>query len=589
MTSWPSSKVTTDLEADDSSLHSLPESNVDYDDNDKSTSREDTNRETSSSDEVAIGKEESAQVFRLRLLVLLAIFSAAVAVSLVVYFLTSNGETDEFETQFEGASTKILNSFAEIVDRKLAAIGSLAVQASLDTASRPNVSWPFVTLSDYQLRASVTRELSGSLFVRLVPVVTDETRAAWEKYSVENLWWLDEAKAYNEEKGLGFTRRRLEGDASNSADRGVNFSSGIGDKIYMFDETFTPTAMPGPGPYFPLWMESPTFNRDLTNFDTMDYPDYAPYMMRCFETGEMSIGGLDTAPPGNTTHPDLSTSYFALLESMDAGVQVDYMGDPMSSVFFPVFEDFNAKDRKVVAIFFAVFKWAFYFEKLLPPHFPGLILVLENNCDGPFTYKVVGEEVEYLGVGDLSQNFTRRPDMVRSVDFGSSSDIGEGSTLGVKLNQDICSYKLRVYPSQELEDEYMTFLPLGVTLAVAMVFVLTAIVFLVFNRYVERRQTLVLEQAVKSTAIVTSLFPEAVRDRLMAAEYASGKTRLKSFVDGNEEDARGQPIADLCKSCHFSSIILLSRRDNLLDQYCFVALVPYCTVFFGDIAGFTVR
>jgi hypothetical protein len=85
------------------------------------------------------------------------------------------------------------------------------------------------------------------------------------------------------------------------------------------------------------------------------------------------------------------------------------------------------------------------------------------------------------------------------------------------------------------------------------------LVFLIFNRYVEQRQALVLNQAIKSTAIVTSLFPEAVRDRLMAAEYASGKTRLKSFVDGNEDDALGQPIADLCKCCYCSLIFCLSE------------------------------
>jgi hypothetical protein len=569
MTKSPS-KATNDVESDDSSIHGHIESNLgDNIDNDKSMSmsmsRQSSAQDTSSSDDVAIGKEESVHVFRLRILVLLAIFSAAVAVSLVVYFLTANSQTDEFETQFEGASSKILTSFEEIVDRKLVAIGSFALQASLFAASLPNASWPLVTLSDYQLRAAVTRELSGSLFVRLCPVVVDETREAWEKYSVENLWWLDEARAYNEEKGLGFTRR-LEGYAYGSSDRGVDFSAGIGDKIYGFDETFTPTAMAGPGPYIPLWQESPTFGRDMINYDTMAYPDYAPFMKQAFLTGEMSIGGLDTAPPGNTTHPDISTSYFAALESMKAGEEVTYMGDPMSSVFFPVFEDVNSKERKVVAVVFAVFKWAFYFESLLPPHFPGLILVLENNCDGPFTYKVVGEEVEYLGAGDLHQSFSGRPDMVRTVDFGSTNDIGgKGSTLAVKLNQDICNYKLSVYPSQELEDQYMTYLPLGVTLAVAMVFVITALVFLVFNGYVERRQTLVMEQAVKSTAIVSALFPEAVRDRLMGAEYASGKTRLKSFVNGNEADAQGQPIADLCKCCHHSSF-LLSHQANLIKR-----------------------
>ena len=40
-------------------------------------------------------------------------------------------------------------------------------------------------------------------------------------------------------------------------------------------------------------------------------------------------------------------------------------------------------------------------------------------------------------------------------------------------------------------------------------------VFLLYDRYVEHRQKVVLSTAVKSNAIVSSLFPENVRDRLM--------------------------------------------------------------------------
>ena len=516
----------------------------------------------SSSNGVAIAREESAQVFRLRLLVLLAIFLAAVAVSLAVYFLTANNEKAEFEQQYEGASSKILSSFEQIVDRKLSAIGSMAVQASLYAANHANTTWPFVAMPDFQLRAAVARELSGSLFLRLAPVVLPEDREEWEKYSVENVWWIDQAIEYNKANGLGFDRRRLEGYAFGSDDRGVNFSSGIADKIFEFDETFTPVAVSRPGPLFPLWTESPTFGRDITNFDCVAYPDYAPYVVKAFETGEMSIGGLDTAPPGNTTHPNLSTSYFSLPESINAGEEVYYNGDPMSSIFLPVFDDFESPGRKPVAMVFAVFKWAFYFQDLLPPHFPGLVLVLQNNCDGAFTFKVVGENVEYLGEGDLSEVFTRRPDMVQTVDFGAAKNngFGENSALKVKLNQDICEYKLSVYPSKELEDEYYTNLPILVATAVAAVFLGTAIVFLVFNKYVERRQELVMDQAVKSTAIVTSLFPEKIRDRLMdSGDFASGKHRLKSFLsDSNEESNLAQPIADL---------------------------FPHCTVFFADISG----
>jgi hypothetical protein len=171
-------------------------------------------------------------------------------------------------------------------------------------------------------------------------------------------------------------------------------------------------------------------------------------------------------------------------------------------------------------------------------------VVLQNNCDGAFTYRIIGSDVEYLGPGDRSKEYTRRPDMVQTVDFEKAGHI-EDSALRVELNQDICAYELSVYPSIELEDEYITRLPLLVTCAVAMVFVVTAIVFLIFNRYVERRQMLVMDQAVKSTKIVTSLFPEAVRDRLMHGEFTSGKTRLKSFLNDKSDDNIDSPIAEL--------------------------------------------
>jgi len=509
---------------------------------------------TANSSSFGIATAESARVFKLRLLVLLAIFLAAVAVSVVVYLLTSNSEKEEFKNQYEGASLKVMQSFEEIVSKKLTAIGSLAVQASLYASSR-NISWPLVTPNDFQLRGAVARELSGALFTRLAPVVTPKTREAWEKYSTENVWWLAEAQAYNEAHGLGFTRRLQEEAAAidGVADPNVDFSGGIADKIFQFDETFTPVAVSGDGPFFPLWIESPTFGRDITNMDTMSYPDYAPFMIRAYETGEMSIGGLDTAPPGNTSDPDLSSSYFSYLESMKAGKEVMYKGDPMSSVFLPVFDDFEADDREVVGIVFAVFKWAFYFEGLLTANFPGLVVVLENNCDGAFTYRVVGEEAKYMGAGDLHDQYTRRPEMLRSVDF-EGIDQRESNSMGMKLNQDICAYKLSVYPSKELEDEYITWLPVLVTLAIAAVFVVTAIVFLIFNQYVEHRQAMVMNQAVKSTALVTSLFPEAVRDRLMDGDFVSGKSRLKSFLNDQGQDNLGPPIAELCK---FLSYVLV--------------------------------
>jgi hypothetical protein len=177
---------------------------------------------------------------------------------------------------------------------------------------------------------------------------------------------------------------------------------------------------------------------------------------------------------------------------------------------------------------------------------------------------VVGKEAVYIGQGDLHDS--KFDGMERAVDFARENDILEAS-LGIGVNQDISAYSLRVYPSQELYDEYHTSLPIVVACMVALAFVITAGVFLLYSHRVERRQRIVLKQAMESTAIVASLFPEAVRDRMVGGNTQNGltssKDRLKAFL-ADRDDGGGEgddtPIADL---------------------------FPHSTVFFADIAGFT--
>jgi class 3 adenylate cyclase len=92
------------------------------------------------------------------------------------------------------------------------------------------------------------------------------------------------------------------------------------------------------------------------------------------------------------------------------------------------------------------------------------------------------------------------------------------------------------------------------------------LMFLVYDRLVERRQAILLKSANHSSAIVSSLFPKTVTERLLdtGSEYRSGdmtvKTRLRSFLSDSEDNEVLQPIADL-----------------FLEA----------TVMFADIAGFT--
>jgi Adenylate and Guanylate cyclase catalytic domain len=98
--------------------------------------------------------------------------------------------------------------------------------------------------------------------------------------------------------------------------------------------------------------------------------------------------------------------------------------------------------------------------------------------------------------------------------------------------------------------------------------------FLVYDRLVERRQALVLHRALQSSAIVSSLFPHNVVERLMipanpegslnsSVQFSTSSQRLKHFLVGRNNDGADagiQPVADL---------------------------FPFTTVLFADIAGFT--
>ena len=81
-------------------------------------------------------------------------------------------------------------------------------------------------------------------------------------------------------------------------------------------------------------------------------------------------------------------------------------------------------------------------------------------------------------------------------------------------------------------------------------FVVLAILFVAYDSSVERRQTKVLSSAIRSNALVSSIFPDAIRDRLLHQNAVTSKPgHLKSYLLHGEKDAdgnsSGKPLADL--------------------------------------------
>ena len=132
-----------------------------------------------------LAQRETSAVCRLRLAVVFVLFMAATGVCFIVHFITTKSETYLFDAQFNGAASKLLESFQIFADEKMEAIGALGVAYTAHGLDHDS-EWPFVTLSAFQQRATSTRKLSNALFVTVAPYVSDAQQIQWENFVAGN-------------------------------------------------------------------------------------------------------------------------------------------------------------------------------------------------------------------------------------------------------------------------------------------------------------------------------------------------------------------------------------------------------------------
>ena len=141
-----------------------------------------------------------------------------------------------------------------------------------------------------------------------------------------------------------------------------------------------------------------------------------------------------------------------------------------------------------------------------------------------------------------------------------------------------CLYTYQISPSNAFEETFRSNLPIVFAFVVATIFLAMAFTFFIYDSFVSRRNAKVMGAAIRSTAIVSELFPSSVRDRIYApADAANGvgssSSKLRRFMDksGTAEDPNNEGDSE--------AIILESKP--IAD------LFPETTVMFCDIAGFT--
>ncbi|CAB9496653.1 Receptor-type guanylate cyclase gcy [Seminavis robusta] len=309
--------------------------------------------------------------------------------------------------------------------------------------------------------------------------------------------------------------------------------------------------------YWPSWQFSPPqYTYGITNWNVYSVPPVGSSIDAMLQLQYETT--FSEVMPYRSIDLVMTKQEHAALHSRVTDSAPDH---PHVLVQHPVHRDPTDYDSDIVALFSCGLALDVSLLNLLPEGVEGIHCVIKNNVNQTFTYVINGQEAIFLGEGD--QHETDFSDMEMEVDLALHTNPKWETTKGV------VSYSMHLYPSATFKSSYDSNTPEFFATIVAITFVVVAVVFFVYDVAVFNRNENLVVKAAQSIAIVSAVFPDNIRDRLMGQQddqnslNRSSKGNLKAFLNngtGMSGDCNQKPLADL-----------------FLDT----------TVMFADISGFT--
>lgn len=533
----------------------------------ESTSRQTTENDVPRpSEKIQIGNQESRHVDWMRYVLFFVLLITASFISAVAYSAWKAQEEENFGEAFEGMAQKLVDTFVVNARRRLVAVESMSV-AITSSAIAEGQTWPNVTVADYERRAGYTMDLSDLMCLFFVPFVTGENREGYEAYSTAHQGYIDEGLALQGDVARGQEDEQESIDILEATWGPNSPNNTIPEQIIRLTGTGVEVAT-GFGPFAPTWMMAPAIPvRNVINYDALSHPTRrlaVRAMMK--DPANLLTEAWDYSDTSNPTTVGKKAALNLFLNRRQ-GARQSYQDGPVSDLYVPIYETHEPThwtnriyfQRKVVGYLTGYVYWQAFLVNILPPNSNQVVVILSNSCGQAFTYEVHGQEATYVGPGDLHDPKYDHLDEV-TTGYGAFVDHDTVDLQDVDhLPKGRCVYKVRVYPSQELQDSFTTNGPWIVTAVIISTFLITSGAFVLYDILVQRRQEIVLNQAVKSTEVLHSLFPAPVRKRLGSAHLGAHSSQSTTLAMDMSEDQDGI-IADL---------------------------YPEATVLFADLAGFT--
>ena len=492
-------------------------------------------------------------------------------------------------------------------------------------------AWPFVTLPHFEVQGENTRRETRTEVFAFAPLLTtDADKEGWNtNYSVDQETWLKTSYARAIRSGGGPS---TEAGQAYAAALAASPQKGIPESVYRVEGDFPVfSAENSPGPWLPLWQISPPpLDPYPVNFNLLSSPDVAQ-MVEYVQEHQVPvmtdrlvrdplirhwIDQYDAVTPAHNhaldhdydpdvdhithDHDDNNRRRRRRRRRLDHDGMNAYSDSYSNAkgdtfVVYPIFNTFadNNDDtnnsindningtttRQMTGIYLSLLRWDWMLTDALHLGTEPVVVVLKNTCgEDMYTYLVQGMDAIFVGLGDGHDDHYDSDEIISPVKHLHGVTEPGGDT---------CDFFLHVYPTKEFRVSFTSDQAIVFTTIVGLAFGITALFFFYYVRIVQRRQSKVMATAARTNAIVTSLFPSNVRDRIMkdaedavnnnkemVAPFLPGmgdapKKKLKSFLD--EENPAASNDTQL----------IMFKTKPIAD------LFPETTVMFADLVGFT--
>lgn len=398
--------------------------------------------------------------------------------------------------------------------------------------------FPFVTIPEFEVAGGYADGMGGIMMAAFCPFITDDQYEKWIGYTEENKNWIVESARLK----LVHPSHR---DAVHGTfqdhehDRRLE-SVTIPQHLYTYmNGTRIPTERADGKKYAPLWQSSPA-EATAVNADMLS------------DSRIREIADLVSI----TNQTILSRAYPAseLFDWMFDPIEKPRKVEPHAFLVEPVYKTFDYFPEQV-GILVGLTSWRNIMDRLLPDSTRGIHVVASDSCGKVHTYQLDGQRSTWLGEGDFHQ------EKYDSLKISSPLEIYDTVVEGM------CTHTLDVYPTSLFEEQYKTSTPAIYTTVVAMAFLVTAVLLFVYDVMVGRRQKKTMSTALRTNALVESLFPENVRERLL--QDAEKRERKNGKREGFTIGKNG----------------ILDKIES--DDIPIADFFPNVTVMFADISGFT--